>query len=144
MFLLTYVGPDYRFLAGAKYVIKNSIFQFVWSKNGKKNVEIEGVGPIWRDPRRNSAEFRTKNVNNGRMATRLVTKRCDFWSLGVPGPASTPKPTNQPTNQPTNCWGPYFSSIFLPFSPLWGPPFFSFYTAVISAPISPLKAAALV
>ena len=45
------------------------------------------------------------------MATRLVTKRCDFWSLGVPGPASTPKANqtkpnqtkpNQPTNQPTN------------------------------------------
>ena len=30
---------------------------------------------------------------------RLVTKRCDFGSLGVPGPASTRKPANQPTNQ---------------------------------------------
>ena len=82
-------------LAGAKYVTKNSIFQFWGSKNGKKNVEIKGVGPIWRDPRRNSAEFPAGDVQNGWMATQLVPKRCDFGSLGVPGPASTPKPTNQ-------------------------------------------------
>ena len=48
------------------------------------------VGPIWRDPRRNSAYNRTANVQNSWMATRLVTKRYDFGSLGVPGPASTP------------------------------------------------------
>ena len=45
--------------------------------------------PIWRDPRRNSAHKPAKNVQNGWLATRLVT-RCDFGSLGVPGPASTP------------------------------------------------------
>ena len=50
------------------------------------------MGPIWRDPRRNSAEFPAGDVQNGWMATQLVPKRCDFGSLGVPGPASTPKP----------------------------------------------------
>ena len=45
-----------------------------------------------------SGEIRTEklisipaaNVQNGWMATPLVTKRCDLGSLGVPGPASTP------------------------------------------------------
>ena len=60
------------------------------------------MGPIWRDPRRNSAEFPARDVQNGWMATQLVPKKCDFGSLGVPGPASTPKPTNQPTNQPNH------------------------------------------
>ena len=58
--------------------------------NGRKNVEIEGVGPIWQDPRQNSAYNRAANVQNGWMASQLVTKRCDLGSLGVPGPASTP------------------------------------------------------
>ena len=60
------------------------------SKNGQKKVEIEGVGPIWRDPRRNSASNPASDVQNGRMATHLVAKRSDLGSLGVPGPASTP------------------------------------------------------
>ena len=45
-----------------------------------------------------SGEIRTEklisipasDVQNGWMATHLVTKRCDLGSLGVPGPASTP------------------------------------------------------
>ena len=53
-------------------------------------MEIEGVRPIWRDPRRNSVHPGAKDVQNGWMATQLVTKRCDLGSLGVPGPASTP------------------------------------------------------
>ena len=61
-----------------------------WSKNGPKKVEFEGVGPIWRDPRRNLASNPGTDVQNGWMATQLVTKRCDLGSLGVPGPASTP------------------------------------------------------
>ena len=56
----------------------------------KKKVEIEGSGPIWRDPRRNSVQKAVPGVPYGGMATHLVTKRCDFGSLGVPGPASTP------------------------------------------------------
>ena len=55
-----------------------------------KKVEIEGVGPIWRDPRRNSVQKAVPGVPYGWMVTHLVTKRCDFGSLGVPGPASTP------------------------------------------------------
>ena len=58
----------------------------------KTKVEIEGVGPIWRDPRRNSIQKAVPGVPYGGMATHLVTKRCDLGSLGVPGPASTPKP----------------------------------------------------
>ena len=81
-------------LAGAKYVTKNITFlffgQFLGPKMVKQKVEIEGVGPIWRDPRRNSAEFPAGDVQNGWMATQLVPKRCDFGFLGVPGPASTP------------------------------------------------------
>ena len=69
-----------------------SLFQFLCSKMVEKKVEIEGVGPIWRDPRRNSASNPASDVQNGWMATHLVPKRCDFGSLGVPGPASTPKP----------------------------------------------------
>ena len=57
---------------------------------GQKKVEFEGVGPIWRDARRNSASNPASDVQNGWMATRLVPKRCDLGSLGVPGPASTP------------------------------------------------------
>merc|ERR1712138_99107 len=60
------------------------------SKNGRKKVEIEGGGPIWRDPRRNSVQKAVPGVPYGGMATQLVTKRCDLGSLGVPGPASTP------------------------------------------------------
>ena len=58
----------------------------------QKKVEFEGVGPIWRDPRRNSVQKAVPGVSYGGMATHLVTKRCDFGSLGVPGPASTPWP----------------------------------------------------
>ena len=46
--------------------------------------------PHRRDPHRNSAYKPALGLKNGWMATQLVTKRCDFWSLGVPGPASTP------------------------------------------------------
>ena len=55
-----------------------------------KKVEIEGVGPPWRDSQRNSAPGRGPQVPNGATATHLVTKRYDLGSLGVPGPASTP------------------------------------------------------
>ena len=48
------------------------------------------MGPVWRDPRRNSANFPAWIVQSGWMATQLVTKRCDLGSLRVPGPASTP------------------------------------------------------
>ena len=57
----------------------------------QKKVEFEGVGPIWRDPRRNSVQKAVPGVPYGGMATHLVTKRCDLGSLGVPGPASTPR-----------------------------------------------------
>ena len=48
------------------------------------------MGPIWRDPRRNSVQKAVPGVPHGGMATHLVTKRCDFGALGVQGPASTP------------------------------------------------------
>ena len=57
------------------------------------------MGPIWRDPRRNSAQPGFNIMQNGWMATQLVPKRCDFRSLGVPGPASTPL-------GPGGGWGP--------------------------------------
>ena len=34
---------------------ENALLGFLGVKNGGKKVEIEGVGPIWREPRRNSA-----------------------------------------------------------------------------------------
>ena len=56
----------------------------------ENSVEIEGVGPIWRDPRRNSVKKAVPGVPYGGMATHLVTKTSDFGCLGVPVPASTP------------------------------------------------------
>ena len=56
----------------------------------KQKVEIEGVGPPWRDPRRNSAQNPGPDVKNDHMATRLLPKRLFGGSLGVPGPARTP------------------------------------------------------
>ena len=86
------------FLAGAKYVTNKRFFirkkTVIWCISVQpivqKTIEIEGVGPIWRDPRRNSANFPAWVVQNGWMATQSVTKRCDLGSLEVPGPASTP------------------------------------------------------
>ena len=71
----------------------------------EKSVEIEGVGPIWRDPRRNSVQKAVPGVPYGGMATHLVTKRCDLGSLGVPGPASTPLGPG-PSLDPGPRWGP--------------------------------------
>ena len=68
------------------------IFVHLWVKK----IELEGVGPIWRDPRRNSASNPASDVQNGWMATRLVPKRCDLGSLGVPGRASTPLGSQRP------------------------------------------------
>ena len=70
---------------------KMRFLAFLGSKMVQKKVEFEGVGPIWRDPRRNSVQKAVPGVPYGGMATHLVTKRCDFGSLGVPGPASTPR-----------------------------------------------------
>ena len=67
------------------------IFPISGVKKWSNKVEIEGLGPIWRDPRRNSVQKAVPGVPYGGMATHLVTKRCDFGSLGVPGPASTPR-----------------------------------------------------
>ena len=83
-------GQLRRSSQGRFFPARKRLFGILGPKNGQKKVEIEGVGPIWRDPRRNSAEFPARDVQNGWMATQLVTKRCDFGSLGVPGPASTP------------------------------------------------------
>ena len=66
------------------------ILAFSGSKIVTKKVEIEGVGPPWRDSQRNSAPGRGPQVPDGATATHLVTERCDLESLGVPGPASTP------------------------------------------------------
>ena len=79
---------------------KSRFFAFVGPQMVKQKVEIEGVGPIWRDARRISAVDGFNIMQNGWMATHLVKTKCDFGSLGVLGPASTPKPTNQPTHQP--------------------------------------------
>ena len=68
-----------------KHVKKYNFFYFLavlGSKNSRKKVEIEGVGPIWRDPRRNSAYKPALGLKNGWMATQLVTKRLIFGPLG--------------------------------------------------------------
>ena len=61
---------------------KFCIFPFLGSKMGQKKVEIEGVGPPWRDPRRNSAQNGGGNVKNYQMATRLRPKRLLGGPLG--------------------------------------------------------------
>ena len=48
------------------------------------------IQPFWAFYARLDAEFPAGDVQNGWMATQLVPKRCDFRSLGVPAPASTP------------------------------------------------------
>ena len=60
------------------------------SKMVEKKVEIEGAGLSRRDPRRNSASDPGVHVENGGMATHLVTNLCDLGSVGVPAPARTP------------------------------------------------------
>ena len=87
-------------------------------QNGKTEVEIEGVGPIWRDPGRNSAVDDFNIMQNGCMATHLVPKRCDLGSLGVPDLASTPwaggdgktirtsEGVPPPSGLKRNFWGP--------------------------------------
>ena len=80
---------------------KIAFFNIFGSKNGKKKVEIEGVGPIWRDPRRNSVQKAVPGVPYGGMATHLVTKRCDFGSLGF---RAWPAHPGQGQNRP---WVPH-------------------------------------
>ena len=65
------------------------LFDRFLSKRVEKIAEIEGVGPIWRVPGRNSASNPAKDVQNGWMATHLVLQKCGLGSLGVPSPAST-------------------------------------------------------
>ena len=72
------------------FLPKIGISPKIMPKKVKKKVEIEGVGPPWRDPRRNSVQDGAGNANNDNVATRLVTKRLFWGSLGVPGPARTP------------------------------------------------------
>ena len=62
------------FLAGAPKVTIFSICGIFDPQMAEKKVEIEGVGPIWRDPRRNSASKSASNVQNGAMASCLVEK----------------------------------------------------------------------
>ena len=62
----------------------------VGPKWANKNVEIEGVEPIWRDPERNSVQNAVPGVPYGGMATHLVQILCGSGSVGVPGLASTP------------------------------------------------------
>ena len=60
-------------LAGAFFFSsRKPLFGIFGPKNCLKKVEIEGVGPIWRDPRRNSAEFPGGDAQNGFMATQLA------------------------------------------------------------------------
>ncbi len=55
-----------------------------------KTVEIEGAGPSWLEPQRNSASNPTSDVQNGGMATHLVKMLCGLGSLVVREPACTP------------------------------------------------------
>ena len=77
-------------LQGQNMSPKIAILVIFGPKNGPTKVEFEGVGPIWRDPRRNPVQKAVPGIPYGGMATHLVTKRCDLGCLGVPGQASTP------------------------------------------------------
>ena len=113
---------------------KMRFWAFLGSKMVQKKVEFEGVGPIWRDPRRNSVQKAVPGVPYGGMATHLVTKRCDFGSLGVPGPASTPKPTNQPTDHFFHHHQPCVAIMCLTQGPIW--PIFSSSSAMCGQNVS--------
>ena len=88
-------------------VSKNRTFHENLVQKCEKRVEIEGVGPIWRDPPRNSAEFCCNIAQNGWMATHLVTKRCDFGLLGFRARLAHP---NQPNPNFGPKWLPHPSS----------------------------------
>ena len=69
-----------------------------------------------------------------------------FFSIFFVGPQNVLKRCPRGLGGPGGPWGALGGPIFLifpPFFPPLGAPYFSFYTAVISPPISPLKAAAL-
>ena len=53
--------------------------QYLDQKMVKKKVEIERVGPIWRDPERNSVQKAVPGVPYGGMATHLVRKNVRHW-----------------------------------------------------------------
>ena len=90
--------PTTGSLQGQNMSPKIAFFHFFYPKMAKKKVEIEGSGPIWRDPRRNSVQKAVPGVPYGGMATHLVIKSCDLESLGVPGPESigVPGPASTP------------------------------------------------
>ena len=58
-----------RSLGGSRPLNLNFFFTILGPKNVQKKVEFEGVGPIWRDPRRNLASTGISSLQNGWMAT---------------------------------------------------------------------------
>ena len=91
------------------------ILDQTWSKK----VEFEGTRLSQRDPARNSVSGGGVDVENGGMATRLVTNWGDLGSVGVPAPARTPLGPLGPK------MGPHFpakSVEILGLSSIFGPP----------------------
>ena len=62
------------FLAGAGNVSKNIFAHEHMFQNSEQKIETEGRPP-WRDPSRNSVNFRAKNAKNGCMATHFFPLR---------------------------------------------------------------------
>ena len=53
-----------------------------WVQRSSNKIETEGLGPPWLDPARNSVQDPITNVENGGMATHLVTNLGDLGRLG--------------------------------------------------------------
>ena len=72
-------GQLQRSSQGRFFPARKRLFWHFWFKNGQKEVESEGVRPIWRDPQRNSVQNPASDVQNGGMATHLVNKNVRHW-----------------------------------------------------------------
>ena len=75
-------GQLRRSSQGRFFSPRKPLFWIFGLKNGQQKVEIEGVGPIWRDPGRNLASTGISSFQNGWMATRLVPKTYHLAPLG--------------------------------------------------------------
>ena len=62
-------GQLLRSSQGRFFPPENDFLAFLVQNMVKQKVEIEGVRPIWRDPRRNSASAGLSGLQNGWMAT---------------------------------------------------------------------------
>ena len=92
MFFQPLVLPRSTFLAGAVFSTKNNDVRQLLSKRMSKQMRwgVDLSGEIRPNFCAGTALTGLSSLQNGWMATRLVTTMCELGFLAVPGPASTP------------------------------------------------------